>query len=456
MSLLNLSNVPGGMISGANSEELNWIVQQSNERILNELDPSFLHMLDDVDQSIVADISPDLDEQLNNLEKSLASKSTKDQESLYVNKFRKFLLENSLCETFESVPFTILNNYLRFFYSKLEKNDGLAYTPSTLVCIRSSIQRYLESKNVCVDIRKDKLFTKANNVLKKKASLFLSDKSAKIESYPAIEVNDLSKIYAYFDRSTPEKLLREVWFSITYHLGLRGREAQRHLTLDSLVINTDSDGKRYVGLAHDFITKNTKASQALNRNDFETIRQARMYELKDKEKEQKCPVEAFELYLSKLSTTKNISVLFRKSLRNPKTDEPWYSEIVLGKNTLGSMMKTISKDAGLSKTYTNHSIRVTTVNVLKEAGYTNDKIQSVTGHRNEASVSRYCRKRRDVQIRSTSEDLQFGFSNSTNMNVLEGTVNKRVMIDNLTESDAAKPIVLNFSGTFHNCSFNTN
>ena len=400
-------------------------------------------MINSVDDTMATDISVDVDFELNKLEDSLASKSTKDQESLYVNKFKTFLTENGLCADFERVPSNILNNYLRFFYSKLEKKNNELYTPSTLVCIRASIQRHLDqTTHGGIDIRKDKIFQKSNNVLKKKASMFLENKCGKIEGFPAIEEKDMIKINHYFDQSTPSILQQQVWFNITYHLGLRGREAQRHLTTDSLVIKEDSDGKRFVALAHDFITKNTKASQALNRNDFETIRQARMYELGMGDK--LCPVKAFEIYLQKIGSL-NGNVLFPKCCTKNQISrtQQWYSNAVIGKNTLGTMMKTISKEAGLSKIYTNHSIRVTTVNVLKEAGYTNDKIQGITGHRSDSSVTRYCRKRKDSVMREMSNDLTCGLSEE-----------KRIKLSDDKNDDSTKErIIINLNGTFQGCSF---
>ena len=324
------------------------------------------------------------------------------------------------------------------------------------MCIRASIQRYLDkTTNRGIDIRKDKTFQKANNVLKKKASMFLSNKCGKIESYPAIEEADMKKINQYFDQSSPTTLQHQVWFNITYHLGLRGREAQRHLTKDSLVIREDSDGKRYVALSHDFITKNTKATEALNRNDFETVRQARMYE---RQNDDKCPVKAFELYLEKINVSSS-NALFPKC--NNKTQisrgKEWYSNAVIGKNTLGNMLKTISKEAVLSKIYTNHSIRVTAVNVLKEAGHTNDKIQGITGHRSESSVTRYCRRRKDSLMREMSKDLAEGFceedGSATAMNIkhiIKDTDSTEILSNDVISN---KQMVINLSGTFQGCTF---
>ena len=41
MSVLNLENVPGKMVSGLGTEELEWITKESSERFILELDQSF-------------------------------------------------------------------------------------------------------------------------------------------------------------------------------------------------------------------------------------------------------------------------------------------------------------------------------------------------------------------------------------------------------------------------------
>lgn len=50
----------------------------------------------------------------------------------------------------------------------------------------------------------------------------------------------------------------------------------------------------------------------------------------------------------------------------------------MGENILNDMMKCISKDAGLTKSYTNHCLRATTVSVLVHAGNTNHCVRATT------------------------------------------------------------------------------
>ena len=62
------------------------------------------------------------------------------------------------------------------------------------------------------------------------------------------------------------------------------------------------------------------------------------------------------------------------SVQRPKkqcdeTDAIWYDNQSVGVNTLGGKMKAISKQAKLSREYTNHSIRATSVTILDQCGF---------------------------------------------------------------------------------------
>ena len=58
--------------------------------------------------------------------------------------------------------------------------------------------------------------------------------------------------------------------------------------------------------------------------------------------------------------------------------------------TIAKFMKSISKDADLSREYTNHSIRATTITLLDAAGYEVRHITSLTGHKPHDSLRSYC------------------------------------------------------------------
>lgn len=113
MSLLNLDNVPGGMISGLSDDMLEWVSKESNNRELIELSSSFVNQILSNEREI-GDISEEIDVELKKLEDESVPKSTKLHMEKYSNKFMTFLLENKLSVEFETIPKEILNNYLRF------------------------------------------------------------------------------------------------------------------------------------------------------------------------------------------------------------------------------------------------------------------------------------------------------------------------------------------------------
>ena len=96
-----------------------------------------------------------------------------------------------------------------------------------------------------------------------------------------------------------------------------------------------------------------------------------------------CPVKSFKKYLSLLNTKQ--SAFFQY----PSKDNRGYTMMCIGKNSLGSMMAEISMKAELSKKYTNHQIRKTTVTAMHHSGYSLQEISNVTKHKNLDSLKHY-------------------------------------------------------------------
>ena len=64
----------------------------------------------------------------------------------------------------------------------------------------------------------------------------------------------------------------------------------------------------------------------------------------------------------------------------------------MGENNLDTYVHQMATLAGLdttNKRFTNHSVHKTTVMKLQKAGISNDKIVSITGHKNEQNLRDY-------------------------------------------------------------------
>ncbi|XP_031566888.1 uncharacterized protein LOC116301864 [Actinia tenebrosa] len=93
-------------------------------------------------------------------------------------------------------------------------------------------------------------------------------------------------------------------------------------------------------------------------------------------------------------------------------DPVWYENKPLGVNKLGDMMKSISIGAGLSKVYTNHSVRATAITMWSNAGIPTRHIMSISGHTNEQSILSYNRRPSVQQLKTCSDVISSALTDS--------------------------------------------
>lgn len=111
----------------------------------------------------------------------------------------------------------------------------------------------------------------------------------------------------------------------------------------------------------------------------------------------KFPVASLN-YISKLCPDLE-DLLQRPNASFDVGESTWYCKSPLGKNTLASMMSEISHIALLSMTYTNHSIRATSITVMNLGGVTGRHIMKVSGQRSEDSLKSYSNRVSDKKKR---------------------------------------------------------
>ena len=155
-------------------------------------------------------------------------------------------------------------------------------------------------------------------------------------------------------------------------------------------MKTASDGVKYIEKVKDELSKNHRLND--ENEDGGVIMETGG---------ESCPVRAIELYVSKLNP--NIMEFFQRPKRATPISGPWYDAQVVGINRIAKYMKEISAAAELSKIYSNHCIRATTITVLDGKGYEARHIKTVSGHRSDNSLQSYCRTNLNTKRKMSAE-----------------------------------------------------
>ena len=125
-------------------------------------------------------------------------------------------------QTCDKAEFCFLLSQL---YIGARRHDGAVYQRSSMLCLR--LKRHFMDE--CQwDIINEVEFARANNALDGILKKHKRDGELKAVSHkPVITEEDFEKMMDIFLRNKePEMLVMQVWFFVTFHFGLRGRELQ--------------------------------------------------------------------------------------------------------------------------------------------------------------------------------------------------------------------------------------
>ena len=338
------------------------------------------------------------EEQFKELIKAKDAENTQRSTAVGVRIFQQYLSERGYDKNFETYDNVLLADVLEQFYVEARRENGDDYKTGSLINIRAAINRHLKNSGRTVNIINDTEFTQANIAFTAKQAELKRSGYGDTQSYPPLDENDIDKLYqsGLLDINTPRGLQRKVWFELMLFICRRGRENLRKLEKDHFAVAADSNGRKYVYQCKDEMTKRIRGDNMKSRVDA-----GRMYATEG----EGCPVASFEKYVSKLNPKCN--AFFQAPYPNmPSTDDgPWYKNAPVGEKCLGNMMSKMSTEAGLSRRYTNHSLRATCITLLDENGFQSRDICNVTGHRNERSIRTYIGRPNDRKRQKLSDAL---------------------------------------------------
>lgn len=264
-----------------------------------------------------------------------------------------------------------VDDMLSQFYTCVKKDNGEYFSLNTFNSIRYSIARLMKDKHA-MDITKDSAFARSNTVFKAVCKELKRNGSGAVNHYQIICEEDMLKI-SLWKWETPRELQWSVWFTLHFHTAMRGRENLHDLKKDDIIFETAS-GKQMVRLK-DKLTKN-------HRSDTTASNGSVIFATND----ESCPVKLISFYISKL----NINTEFLWQKPNKATAGDWYANQKVGINTVNKFMSSLSQHLHLSKTYTNHSVRATSITILGR-GFQDTDVATFSGHKSLTALGIYKR-----------------------------------------------------------------
>lgn len=319
----------------------------------------------------------DLSELLDNKD----SKNTKNAIKMAVNVLISYCAsKNIIFSDFEKLPLDSLCEHFKTFYASARNQKGGFYSKKSMISLRYGIQRhFLKIRDI--DIVNNDAFKPANLVFQAMMVKLKQVGMGSSEHKPPIEADDLAVLYTSFDLENPSDLQNKVFLDFMIYFCNRGRENLRELQKQDFKFHGSGPNK-YVTL-RDHSTKNHQGDST----DTDESQGGRLYTVPNNVL---CPVKSIEKYLAVLNPNCD-SFWQRPKIKEKKTEVVWYENIPVGKNTLGNKMKVLSEKYKLSKSYTNHSLRATTITLLDEEGFEARHIMSISGHKSETSIKHYSR-----------------------------------------------------------------
>lgn len=262
----------------------------------------------------------------------------------------------------------------KFYLEGRTKRDNL-YSITTLSEVRDGIMKYLCHLS---DEWKQQITTPAalqpsNNLLdnlQESSSREATSSKSKAPMKIPMTQNDLGLLMGShcLDTDNPLGLFRKVWFDLTLHLGCGGQSALRGLSKDSFLCEADDKGRRFYRLNHSIKVQRARSCMEMQYWHWE----GRMYEMTG---DPLCPVKSMDKYFIKRNPAKE--AFFQRPKSHVQShDTVWY-ESPVGHGVLACLMSKMAEDSGLSRTYTNSSIRVTLADLLEKHGYCVEEIMGI-------------------------------------------------------------------------------
>lgn len=324
------------------------------------------------------------------IEKFIANSKNQNTEratNKWMNVYKEWAKLRGKEENIEVLPPHELDIILQSFFAELKKKNGSDYEPNSLNSAQTSIDRYLKNKGYKISILRDREFLTSRSVLEGKARMLreqgMGKRPNKAESLTAEEEEILWNC-GQLGCQNPKSLINTLWWLLTQHFGLRGRQEHHSMKIEDFVLKKSDEGKEYLTFAEG-ITKTRQSGL----HEKHRLSIPKMFETKT----ERCPITFFKFFLCKRPAEIQHTGPFYLAINyHYSSNNAWYKKAPMGENTINIIMKNMIQNSPLVNTLkklTNHSARKTLVKKLKKRQVPKSDIITITGHNSEAGLDAY-------------------------------------------------------------------
>ena len=279
-----------------------------------------------------------------------------------------------------------LDTTLSQFYAEVRKESG---EPDSLRVMQAALERHLKSKLYPKSIIKDGEFLSSRKVLEGKARKLREEGRGKRSNRSKSLTNEEGEtLWKSGQRGSgnPRALINTMWWLLTQHFGLRGRQEHHNMKVEDFCLQRDDDGIEYLTFAEG----PTKTRQGGLKVKPRLVT-PKMFATGN---EERCPVMLFKIYLEKRPEEMKTTGPFYLSVIDKPVSNVWFKKTPMGKNTIDSIMKKMKLNSPLidlcpEKRITDHSARKTVVKKLKSSGIPKCEIKNITGHTSAQGLDDY-------------------------------------------------------------------
>ena len=187
-----------------------------------------------------------MDEQIYFFKHNNKNKNTERTTNTWIHRYKIWAAENNFPVNLETLDVVNLNTILETYFASVKKYDGKDYEPSSLGNMEAAIDRYLLEKGLTISILKDKEFKGARDVIEGRARYFREELGLgrKPNRARSLNVRDEGELWSagQLGDQNSRSLIYNMWYMLTQHLGLRGRQEHYSMKIEDFVLNKDDQG----------------------------------------------------------------------------------------------------------------------------------------------------------------------------------------------------------------------